>query len=80
MMDEIIQRVQRFTRRSGMPTEEEPWLPVESEACQGVAYLIKNGHIIIDGGPSGIVAVKMNRQLISDFADELIDLVETYGD
>lgn len=79
-MDEVIRWVQRWTRRTGMTSKESPWLPVESTACKGVAYLLKDGHIIVDGGKSGILAIKMDMQLICDFAGELMDLVETYGD
>lgn len=63
-----------------MTSKESPWLPVESAMCKGLAYLIKDGHIIIDGGNCGMLAVKMDRQLITDLAMELIEMVETYGD
>ena len=63
-----------------MTSKENPWLPVESDTCRGVDYLIKDGHIIIDGGNCGMLAVKMDRQLITDLAMELIEMVETYGD
>ena len=36
--------------------------------------------VIIDGGNCGMLAVKMDRQLITDLAMELIEMVETYGD
>lgn len=78
--DEVIRWVQRWTRRTGMTSKENPWLPVESDACRGLAYLVKDGHIIIDGGNCGMLAVKMDRQLITDLAVELIEMVETYGD
>lgn len=78
-MDEAMRWVQRFTRRTGMVGPEIPWLPIESETVKGLAYLVKDGHIIIDGGNCGMLAVKMGRQLIADLAMELIEMVETYG-